>query len=151
MIPFSLANDNRASWVAVLAFVRQFPEDDVWKKWRQDMSALLEASMAEGLDNYFRAGQSMQHIIFSTAEKHGLEYIEPQPPRVTVGFNKDMSLFVAWSNLNIWLNDPTHRDSLDGNAGFNTLKHYLAELWSSTRPYQQLPPSLASLSGGVSA
>lgn len=148
MIPISLSRDNHASWVTVLDFVRQFPEDAVWSEWKRNVLALLEAAMAEGLDNYFRAGQSMQHIIFSTAERHGIEDIEPQPPRVTIGFNKDMSLFVAWSDLNIWFNDPTHRDPLDSKVGFTTLKHYLAELWSKTRDSQPLPPSLASLSAG---
>lgn len=79
MIARVLAEANHASWVEVLAFVRRFPNDVVWNEWKRDMLALLEAAVADGLDPYFRAGQSMQHVIFSIAEKHGLEYLEPHP------------------------------------------------------------------------
>lgn len=143
MVSPAVSDSNRASWVDVLAFVRGFPDDDTWTNWKRDVLSLLEAGVAEKLDGYYRAGQSMQHIVFSTAEKHGLEYMEPQPPRVTVGFNKDMSLFVAWSDLNIWFNEPTRRDSLGGETGFDTLKRYLRDLWISTRPSEPLPPGLA--------
>jgi hypothetical protein len=94
VLPDSLKAANRASWNDMLDFVDSFP-DDKWKDWKAVVRPVLQASIQSGMCEYFRAGQSVHHLIFSTAENHGLEDIQPTPPRVTFGLDDDGQLFVG--------------------------------------------------------
>ena len=102
------------------------------------MRPVLEACIEAGLDQYFRAGQSMQHIIFSTCERHGLENFNPEPPRVTLGHGK-AGMFVAWSHYNIWFSTPERETSVTADNVVSALRSYLAELWRETRTEDPLP------------
>ena len=88
-----LRDNYRESWANLSAFVERFP-DDQWLDWKNFMRPVVRAAIEAGLSDHFRAGQSMSHLIFSTAEEHGLEPIEPPPLRVTLG-RDDASTEVA--------------------------------------------------------
>jgi hypothetical protein len=86
------------SWISFEGFVAEFPDDGRWTAWKAFVLALLQMCVDAGLDRYFRAGQSMHDIIFSTAEEHGLEKHDPAPPRVTQTFNHENQQWsIAWS------------------------------------------------------
>jgi hypothetical protein len=55
------------------------------REWQAALLPIFDAAMSEGLDEHFRAGQSMYYLMFSTAEEHGLERYSPVPPFVTLG------------------------------------------------------------------
>src|SRR5215472_16958456 len=135
--------DNRASWADVLSFIEEFPKNETWVDWKKFMGALVREGIEEGLDQYFRAGQSMQHIIFSTCERHGLEHFDPPPPRVTVG-RIESDYFVAWSHRNIWFFEAERRDIVTGENAVSTLRSYLVALWRETRPEEPFPPLKSS-------
>jgi hypothetical protein len=138
----ALTAANRASWEGMLRFVDEFP-DDKWRDWKTVVRPTLEASIRSGIAEYFRAGQSVHHLIFSTAEKHGLEDIQPSPPRVTFGLDDDGKLFVGLSRYSLFFNPPDRKQLVDRNNAFVVLKSFLSELWQLTRPNEPLPSVVA--------
>jgi hypothetical protein len=69
--------------------------------------------MEAGLDQFFRIGHSMHHIILSTAERHGLEKYNPPPPRVTLLFDRtEQQWFIAWSYRFLLSAEPDRKDSV---------------------------------------
>jgi hypothetical protein len=72
MVTREVVENNKASWEEVAGFVEEFPDNDVWLSWKTFMRALLQAGIGVGLNQCFRVGTSMQHIIFSTCERNGL-------------------------------------------------------------------------------
>ena len=97
MLTDAVIENNKASWLAVLHFVDEFPDNEIWSGWKVFMRPVIQAGIDAGLDQYFRAGTSMQHIIFSTCERNGLEQFSPAPPRITIGRRESTGMFVAWS------------------------------------------------------
>ena len=139
MLKSVVIEGNKASWVDVLRFVDRFPDDVTWLLWKSFVRTVIESGIEAGLDQYFRAGQSMQHIIFSTCERHGLEDFSPAPPRVTLGRRKSGSMFVGWSHYNVWFHDPEHEETVTSGNALPVLKGYLADLWRETRPIAPVP------------
>ena len=139
MIAPQVIESNKASWANVAQFVERFPENDTWRAWKVFMSALIQACINVGLSEYFRAGTSMQHIIFSTSEQHGLENFSPSPPRVTIGRDSKSEMFVAWSHSNIWFNEPERREFVTAETALPVLRTYLAALWRETHPMEPVP------------
>jgi len=146
MLTPELMEKNQASWSDMLAFVDEFPENETWKEWKKFMRTLLLAGVEQRLDMYFRAGQSMQHVIFSTCERHGLENYDPQPSRVTLGRDGE-GYFVAYSRSNIWFSTPDRRDVITSHNGFAVLRSYLLALWRETRPTDPVPSVFPSVAG----
>ena len=91
----------------------------------------------------------MSHIIFSTAENHGLEKYNPSPPRVTLFHDrKTNQWFIAWSHLNLARPEAVERqNSVTSETVVPTLKSYLADLWRETQHGKPLPAALDELRG----
>jgi hypothetical protein len=139
MLTDSIVENNKASWLHVLRFVDQFPDNETWRDWKIFMRFVIGAGIEAGLDRHYRAGQSVQHIIFSTCERHGLEDFSPAPPRITLGRSKDGGMFVAWSHYNVWFRDPEREDSVTSQNVEIVLRRYLSDLWRETRPKDPVP------------
>src|SRR5713101_7029524 len=134
------------SWVWLAGVVKQF-SDAHWASWKASVTPLLDECIDARLDQYFRVGQSMSHIIFifSTAEQHGLEKYEPHPPRVTLIFDRaNQEWFIAWSYRNLLFSSPDRQDAVNAESAFPVLKSYLADRWRESRPNEPLPAPLAT-------
>jgi len=135
---------NQQSWRAMLEFVSTFPEP-LWSDWKLFMGSLLRACIDTGLDQHFRAGQSMSQIVISTAKEHGLEKYNPPPPRITLGWNKtegERQYFVAYSHSNLFFSAPETLTVVNSEGAFTVLRSYMTQLWRETQPAEALPRAL---------
>jgi len=139
MLDRAVVEDNKKSWLKVLHFINTFPDDHTWRGWKAFTLAVIQGGIDAGLDQYFRAGTSMQHIVFSTSESHGLEQVNPAPPRVTLRRNENLEMFVCWSHSNLWFSNPEHESPVTSDDVQPVLRHYLANLWRQTRPSEPMP------------
>jgi len=132
------------SWVWLIGWVEQLPgRHPNWISFSAFVSPLLQACVEAGLDRYFRAGQSMSHIIFSTAEEHRLEKYDP-PPRVTLRFDAaNQQWLIAWSYKNLHFSKADREAPANSETAFAVLKAYLTDLWRETRLDESLPVPLA--------
>ena len=139
---------NEESWVWLMGWVEQLPEGHPnWISFSAFVSPLLQACVEAGLDRYFRAGQSMSHVIFSTAEEHRLEKYDPPPPRVTLRLDAaNQQWLIAWSYKNLHFSKADRESPVNSETAFAVLKAYLTDLWRETRPDESLPASLAETS-----
>jgi len=138
MLTLDSIENNKASWRTIQDFVESFPDNETWKDWKVFMRSAVQKASDDGLNRYFRAGQSMQHIIFSTCERYGLETYDPEPPRVTLGRGK-MGMFVASSSHNLWFSTPEQETLVTADNIAPVLRSYLANLWRETRPNDPVP------------
>lgn len=134
------------SWVWVTEFVKGLPGHNAgWTPFAAFVLPILQACVDAGLDQYFRVGQSMAHIIFSTAEEHGLERYNPPPPRITLLHERPSDeWFIAWSRRNLIVRpDAAERKTkINAEDAFPVLKSYLTDLWRETRSGDPLPAPL---------
>jgi hypothetical protein len=130
------------SWMRLVGFVAGLPDENKnWAPFTAFVLPLLRSCVDSGLDQYFRVGQSMTLIIFSTAESHGLEKYKPPPPRVTL--MRDNEVWVlAWSHRNLLSSAPERCETVGAENVFPTLKRYLTDLWRETLPNEPLPAPL---------
>lgn len=139
MLPIAVVESNKASWFDVLHFIDEFPDNEAWRAWKAFMRPVMQSGIDAGLNQYFRAGTSMSHIIFSTSERHRLEQFSPAPPRITLGRRENAGMFVAWSHNNLWFHTPEVEDPVTSDSVMSVLRRYLADLWRETRPTELLP------------
>jgi hypothetical protein len=100
---------------------------------------LVAALEAQSLVPFFRIGQSMHHIIFSTLDHHRLT----SEPRVTLEFNpKDQTVRVAYSSANLYFSEPLSEHRVPANDSVNTTLGYLRRLWTETKPSTPIPDAL---------
>src|SRR6476661_3013133 len=93
---------NMTSWETVAADIEQYPDTEHWTPWKLLVRRFLRAGIAAGLNRYFRAGQSMHHIMFSTLDHHGLR----DEPRVTIEFHPPSELRIAYGTTNLGFRKP---------------------------------------------
>jgi hypothetical protein len=137
----SLLRTKQGSWVLLVNWVEDQPRyHPDSKPFAAFVLPLLKACLDAGLDEYFRAGQSMSHIIFSTADKHGLD--DPSQLRITIKSEDNKHWYVARSYGNLWFAAPDRETSVDADTAFQVLKQYLADLWLETRPGDPIPQPL---------
>lgn len=91
------------------------------------------------MHRYFRAGQSMHHIVFSTLDHHGLRL----EPRVTVEFHPLQELRIAYGTANLGFCTPELEYSLPFDEGFATFRRFLHQLWTATVP-EPIPEEIRS-------
>ena len=135
---------NQQSWRLVLDFVSSFPEP-LWSDWKRFMESLLRTCIDAGLDQHFRAGQSVSQIIISTAKEHGLEKYDPPLPRITLGWSKadgGKQYFVAYSHLNLFNSASESLTVVNSETAFSVLRSYMAQLWRETQINEALPRAL---------
>jgi hypothetical protein len=137
------------SWTWLAAWVEDLPSRNAnWTPFTAFVTPVLSACVCAGLNEYFRVGQSMSHIIFSTADDHGLEKYNPPPPRVTLLHDRKINQwFIAWSHLNLIVRPEAmeRQDCVTSETVLLTLKSYLADLWRETQNGKPLPPALDEL------
>ena len=137
------------SWVWVIELVYDLPRHNAgWTPFTAFVVPILKACVDVGLNQYFRAGQSMSHIIFSTAEQHGLEQYDPPPPRITLLHERASNeWFIAWSHLNLIVRPEAveRKTRITAQNAVPVLKSYLKDLWRETRPQDALPTALVNV------
>jgi hypothetical protein len=140
-----MLDTKQESWAWVMEWVGEMPgENATWASWTAFILPLLQACKSAGLDRYFRVGQSMSHIIFSTTERHRLEQYDP-PPRVSLMRDPEKQLWtIAWSYQNLWFSKPDRQDVVNSDNALRILKMYLADLWRETRPGEVTPAALST-------
>ena len=128
--------DNLESWQDIRRFIAEFPDDDYWSKWKPMVRGVVSDLEARGLSQFFRIGQSMHHIIFSTVNHHRLS----SEPRVTMEFlPKEQIVRVAYSCANLWFNEPVSEDRVAPPLAVSIMLRYLRRLWSETKPETPMP------------
>jgi hypothetical protein len=133
------ADENRATWQHVLDFVAEYPDNEYWNRWKAIVSPILERAVELEYDSLFRAGMSVNHVIFSTLDHHGLR----DEPRVTFEVMKDWSIRISLTTNNVWFREPTQFAVMDELSAFPTLQRYLWHLWEETVP-EPVPDRLRS-------
>jgi hypothetical protein len=112
---------NLESWRAVEAFVERMGD-----RWRAVAQRFLGEGVRFRLDSYFRAGQSMDELVFSTLDHHGLQW----EPRVMVKFFAEDRIHVKYVH-------PPARGpeyTLPFDQAFPTFVRFLSQIWSATMP-----------------
>ena len=135
---------NSLSWKAIEADIAQYP-DEQWKAWKAMAREFLSECFGLGLDRYFRAGQSMHQLVFSTLDRHGLR----NEPRITVVFHParhELRVAYGCSNLDF---SPAELDyTLPFVDGFATFRRFLKQLWTGTAS-DPLPEALNEFSAPI--
>jgi hypothetical protein len=137
---------NIAAWDFVVADIEQYPDNEYWTPWKILVRRFLQAGTAAGLNRYFRAGQSMHHIVFSTLDHHGLR----DEPRVTIEFHPPSDLRIAYGTTNLWFCKPELEYTLPFDDGFATFRRFLHQLWTATVP-EPIPEDIRSPNAPLSA
>jgi hypothetical protein len=134
-----LPNDNPQSWLRVREDIEQYPEDATWSAWKQIARQLMTDLTASGVTPFFRAGQGMHHIVFSTAENHGLT----SEPRVTIEIDAAARrVRVAYSRSNLYFEKPIDENTVAIDESVTHVLRYLRRLWIETRADERLPDAL---------
>jgi hypothetical protein len=135
--------DNPSSWAHVFEIIDEYPHTEYWRAYKANVKEVLDRCIAENLHEDFRAGTSLNDIVFSTALKHGLKRGEPQ-----VAFSytpKKEEFYIAYATRALIWGDPISLETISGVEGAHALlKQYLLRLWKETKPELPIPPELLS-------
>jgi hypothetical protein len=125
------------SWAAMTEFMARLAQYPTVAGWARVGADLLAQGQQRGLDQHFRAGQSMQHLIFSTVPHFGLH----DELRVTVAWpdgDADSAatgamIEVSLGRSNRWFSAPEQL-SIGGAAdAWPLVAEYLRTLWQRTQ------------------
>lgn len=131
-----LPKDNPESWQRIHKFVEKYPDDALSAKWKQMARVILSRLDERGLVPLFRIGQSMSHVILSTADRHELTF----EPRITLEFHPSEDLIrIAYGHTNLWFSEPLTEERVAVSAALPRLLHYLRRLWSETKLNTPIP------------
>jgi hypothetical protein len=129
------------SWDHLIALVQHWPHQ------QEPALRLLRQARALGLDQYFRAGQSHFHLLFST------NVIYPSAdPHVTLIFRSTDNLIVV-SYGEGWISEGRQREAelyylLPYEEAFATFLRFLKQVWINTMP-EAVPPMLRDITAPV--
>jgi hypothetical protein len=135
------ARDNPESWIALLEFVAEFPDNSTWSDWKLVATEFIQRGIACGLHRRFRAGQSMHTLIFSTLEHHGLG----DEPRVSVVIRSREEIQISYLTTFVFTRCSS-RDvvyQLPFEDAFATFRRFLLQLWTATVP-EPIPDDIRS-------
>jgi hypothetical protein len=131
--------DNLESWKDIQQFIAEFPDNDNWSKWKRMARDVIVALEARGLAPLFRIGQSMHHIILSTADRHRLS----SEPRVTLEFlPKEELVRLTYSRANLNFSEPLSEERVSISDAVPSTLDYLRRLWGETKPTTPIPDAL---------
>jgi hypothetical protein len=125
------------SWLSMTEFMAQLARYPAVAGWARIGAGVLAEGLQRGLDQHFRAGQSMQHLIFSTVPHFGLE----DELRVTVAWpENDASsaatgarIEVSLGRTNRWFNTPDRLSVAAAADAWPLVAAYLRALWKETQ------------------
>jgi hypothetical protein len=129
------------SWDRLIASVEHWPRPN------ETAIRLLMRARTLGLDQYFRAGQSHFHFLFSTNV-----IWPPGDPQVTLIFRStDDLILVAYGEG--WVSEGRQREAelfylLPYEEAFPTFLRFLKQVWINTMP-QAVPPVLREINAPV--
>lgn len=132
---------NLESWSTLRMFVESLPATDQLTPWKNVARRFLVSSVDVGLNRYFRAGQSMFDLVFSTLDHHGLV----DEPRVIVVFLPPDRVRLAFFRERI---SAEAEYTLDFDAALPTFRRFLNQLWASTMP-EAIPSELRPVTAPV--
>ena len=90
---------------------------------------------------YFRIGQSMHQIIFSTLDHH----VTSSEPRVILEFLPDeMAIRVAYGTANLSFAEPLSEKRVVMAEVIPVVLVFLRRLWEASKPSARIPPALAA-------
>jgi hypothetical protein len=138
-------DSNEDSWLWVVKEIEEYPNTEYWISYKDFARPVIKAGIDTELHQHFRAGFSMEHIIFSTADRR-LELYDPPIPRVTL-IARSAPRQIAWSRQNLHFHEPERSQVVDAENAFVVLKSFLIDLWRETRQNENLPKALQSMDG----
>ena len=116
-------------WQAVLEGVLEYPDNDQWREWKTVAERFIRDGMALGLNQHFRAGNSMHHFLFSTRDDHRLG----DDPRVTIAFGEGDQIRLAYGTESLHFARPEWSYQLPYEDGLSTFRRFLNQLWTATK------------------
>ncbi len=133
------SQENAESWIWIHQFLNDFSHPG-WAVYVQTARNLIAALEGRGLNTLFRIGQSVDHIIISTKEEHGLD----GEPHVTFAIDrKEPKLLVAYGTLNLHFSEAQSEETCAADVAVPVVLSYLRRLWIETKPGSPVPAQLA--------
>jgi hypothetical protein len=120
---------NIESWQYVLENVAQYPDNATWTDWKSIARDFLSQGIDAHFDEYFRAGQSMHWILFSTLDHFGLR----GEPHVTIYIRSRDDIEVSYDTTHRSVGGPAELSyRLPFDEAFATFHRFLLQLWMAT-------------------
>lgn len=127
---------NRESWLKLENFV-ETREENANARWKAAAKRFLGLCFSAHLNHYFRAGHSMFDLLFSTLKHHGIG----DEPCVKVAFLPGEQIRVTFIQSHM---PQLVEYVLPFDAGFQTFRRFLNQLWTSTMP-EGIPSDLRGI------
>jgi len=137
---------NQDSWAWMIRFMARLSDVPALAGWARIASSLLRQGQALRLDEYFRTGQSMQYLVFTTKSR----FVLVDEPRVTVCWpNGDSAaaltgerIEVSIGHENRWFSEPDRADIVSGDDAWAAVAAYLLQLWHESKDGLPAPAGL---------
>ncbi len=135
-----LPKGNLESWQKIHQFIDTFSAyGDQWLDWQNMVRTVVSNLENLGLGEFFRVGQGMHQIIFSTLDHHMLA----SEPRVTLEFSlNEQTVRIAYGNANLYFHESLSEEAVPIDFATQTTINYLRRLWIETKPETPIPDVL---------